>query len=174
MIGKPGVIGNKQMGFTLIETAAALFIFAVLLLALMTSLSATRIWLSHAQDRNRASTYAASIINVLQSHSIQMKNELDQEGFIRIRDPDCSDEVIEFILDGTFIRINAPKQYLAQIEAAYFEDSVYYNPNFDVMQSIPENFNPASMFFRDNLMEVDIKIEWGGGDYRLSTIMGAR
>lgn len=163
MDSNPGLLKNGLRGFTLIESALALFILAFLLIALTTSFSTAGVWLSSAWEKDGASAYAASVVNVLRTYSIEMKRELDREGVLNISDADPLDKVMCFTLDGNTVQLDVPQGYGLEIEASYFEDGGYY-----------EGDNTVPLFFADNLIEVDIDIQWGGGDYRLSTIIGAR
>ncbi len=173
-------LSNKktdERGLSLLEVAAALYIVALIVMGVLLTSTTSALWISGARDQTVMSVYAASIIDVLDSNSLQLHEQLQTANPWIITDENITDAVFIFTLYDEVISLEAPEDIHTTITASRFDDSVYYDGiSSEGIYEIGIGDNAEPILFYGNLMEVNVEMQWADGscNYKLSAIVGAR
>ncbi len=166
-----------ERGLSLLEVAAALYIVALIVMGVLSTSTTSALWISGARDQTMVSAYAASIIDVLWSNSVQLHEQLQNVNPWIVVDENTTDAAFTFTLYDEDISLEAPEDIHTTITASCFDDRVYYDGiSPDGICEIGTGDNAEPIFFYGNLIEVNVEMQWadGTGNYKLSTILGAR
>jgi len=162
---------RDEKGLTLIEVVASLFILTLVAVGVLSAFSTSGVWIGSARKSTVASGYAATIVDVVREHSIELNNVTLSPDY---QDVDNNTDDDTFVMDiGTkSVNIDAPRGMQAAVTVRKHDDSTYY----DTSGGGNPQVGGKDVYFYDNLYEMDVDISWNGGsrDYNMSTIIGAR
>ncbi len=166
-----------ERGWSLLEVLAALYIVALIVMGVLSTSGTSAFWIRGARDQTLVSIYAASIVDVLRSNSLQLYDQIQFVDPWIVVDESPADRVFTFTLGGESITLEAPADVKTTITATCFEEGAYYDGiAAGGIHLIGTGDEAEEIAFHGNLMEVKVEMEWGKGSsyYMLSTIIGGR
>lgn len=172
-----GSMVQNNKGMSLIEVIAALMILTLMVAFILRSFSYPASWLRVSQENNQAANYAASLLDLLQSHAPELKEQLEVTEPWVVYDEQPSDQIFNFVISGENISCAAPANMQARVTAAFYDDSFYYmGLAEDGIPVIFDGERAEKIIFFHNLIELDIDIKPVNSPriYEFSTIIGAR
>lgn len=167
----------NERGWSLLEVLAALYIIALIVMGVLSTSGTSALWIRGARDQTLASVYAASIVDILRSNSLQLYEQLQLADPWIIVDENPADAVFTWTLWDETIALEAPTDVNTTITATCFEEGAYYDGiALGGIYQIGIGDEAEEITFYGNLMVVKVEMEWGkgSGHYMLSTIIGGR
>lgn len=168
---------QDRKGMSLIEVIAALSLLMIIVMYILGSFSSAVLWSRASRDNNQAANFAASLLDILQSHSWKLKQQLEISNPWIVYDEELDDDVFSFYILDECVSCPAPAGMQTQITAGFYDDTRFYNGlSDDGIPLISGEEGAEKIIFKDNLIALDIKVQPlnSSQEYKFSTVIGAR
>lgn len=175
---------NKEKGMTLIEVMAALTLFCLMAVSLLSFFTTSSMWIVSGAKKTQATEYATSIIETLKAYSSNLDlNEISnlqpqhwdskEDNHFELIDEDTEDGFFYIKLKESkdAFKVKAPPGMTASLNLSQHDDSVFYDKDDD-------GYEDFTRYINNNLFNVLVTVTWTEAghsrQFQMYTVVSAR